>query len=253
MKLVIIAKDTSTSWYVINELRKNSKNMLIALEKNESKIKFLKKKLKKNSFINTIGQILFRVFFSLLSLSNRNYLNFLAKKYNLDDNRNYGLINRNFRSINSNECIDWLKKENPDFVVINGTSIIKKDVLESCSAYFINTHCGITPKYRGVHGAYWALVNRDLANVGVTIHVVDSGVDTGSIIYQASIDVEKKDTIVSYPLKQYKEGIILLKKIINDINKNEFKIYKSSYENSRIWEHPTLMGYLKNWIISGIR
>jgi len=70
----------------------------------------------------------------------------------------------------------------PDVVVVNGTRIIAEKVLHSVPATFLNTHSGITPLYRGAHGGYWALVKKDRANCGVTIHVVDAGIDTGGIV-----------------------------------------------------------------------
>jgi methionyl-tRNA formyltransferase len=41
----------------------------------------------------------------------------------------------------------------------------------SINSKFVNIHVGITPKYRGVHGTYWALVNNDVENSGVTVHL----------------------------------------------------------------------------------
>jgi folate-dependent phosphoribosylglycinamide formyltransferase PurN len=72
-----------------------------------------------------------------------------------------------------------LKAINPDLVIVNGTRIISKKVLSSINSKFVNIHVGITPKYRGVHGTYWALVNNDVENSGVTVHFVDEGIDTG--------------------------------------------------------------------------
>jgi folate-dependent phosphoribosylglycinamide formyltransferase PurN len=66
-----------------------------------------------------------------------------------------------------------LKAINPDLVIVNGTRIISKKVLSSINSKFVNIHVGITPKYRGVHGTYWALVNNDVENSGVTVHFVD--------------------------------------------------------------------------------
>ena len=49
-------------------------------------------------------------------------------------------------------------------MILNGTRIVSKKVISSIGCLFINTHCGITPKYRGVHGGYWAIYNNDLNN-----------------------------------------------------------------------------------------
>jgi methionyl-tRNA formyltransferase len=49
----------------------------------------------------------------------------------------------------------------------------------------INYHSGINPKYRGLAGGWWARASGDHANYGTTVHLVDAGVDTGGILYQA--------------------------------------------------------------------
>jgi len=51
------------------------------------------------------------------------------------------------------------------------------------SAAFV-LHPGICPEYRNAHGCFWALVNRDLARVGVTLLRADRGVSV-----RADVDV----------------------------------------------------------------
>ncbi len=72
-------------------------------------------------------------------------------------------------------------------VLVVGTRIISRKVLVAVAAPFINYHDGITPKYRGIHGGYWASAQSDLANFGVTVHLVDPGIDTGEVLYQARL------------------------------------------------------------------
>ena len=64
------------------------------------------------------------------------------------------------RSINDADVIGLLTSLRPAVVVVNGTRIIAKPVLESAGCPVINLHAGITPRYRGVHGGYWALAER---------------------------------------------------------------------------------------------
>mgnify|MGYP003330073050 CR=1 FL=1 len=81
----------------------------------------------------------------------------------------------------------------PDVIIVNGTSILSQSVLDSCNALFLNTHCGITPKYRGVHGAYWALVNNDNEN-----RLVNDDIETAkkvgeSMLEEATKQIERID------------------------------------------------------------
>lgn len=63
--------------------------------------------------------------------------------------------------------------------------ILKRPLLESPRHGFINTHPSLLPYNRGKHYNFWALV--DQSPFGVTLHRVDSGVDTGDIVAQQEI------------------------------------------------------------------
>ncbi len=58
---------------------------------------------------------------------------------------------------------------------------------------FINFHFGILPQSRGPQPILRHLVNGD-AEAGVTVHIVDEGIDTGPIIVQEKIQIELYDT-----------------------------------------------------------
>lgn len=51
---------------------------------------------------------------------------------------------------------------------------------------FINTHPSFLPHNRGKHYNFWALVEE--APFGVSLHCIDSGIDTGDIVVQKRID-----------------------------------------------------------------
>ncbi len=155
--------------------------------------------------------------------------------------------------VNSNKCIETIQTLNPDIIIVNGTSIISRKVLESTKAIFINTHVGITPQYRGVHGGYWALRNRDKDNFGVTIHKVDPGIDTGMIIYQSTCLIDDSDNFLTYPLYQYALAIPLIVKSVSDIIANNLRAYKKDNVESKLYFHPTFTAYIIGWIKYGVK
>lgn len=57
---------------------------------------------------------------------------------------------------------------------------------------FINTHPSLLPHNRGKHYSFWAIVEE--APFGVSLHVVDAGIDTGDIVRQRPIAVDWTDT-----------------------------------------------------------
>ena len=149
-------------------------------------------------------------------------------------------------NINSDWVADRLCDRKPDVVLVNGTRILRPPVLGSVNVPFINTHVGITPTYRGVHGGYWALWNRDAGNFGVTLHLVDAGVDTGAILAQVRTTLTKGDNFASYPLLQQAAVFPALARVLDAIMRGERPETQPAPAGmeSRQWYHPTLFQYV---------
>jgi folate-dependent phosphoribosylglycinamide formyltransferase PurN len=147
-------------------------------------------------------------------------------------------------SVNSEACRELIKRYDPKVILVSGTRIIGKQTLAATSAVFINTHQGITPQYRGAHGGYWALYNNDPAHCGVTVHVVDSGIDTGNIVSQALIAPGADDNFCSYPYLQIAAALPLLSKAVSDAlaGRLECRIPEGP---SGLWYHPGFFQYLR--------
>ena len=94
--------------------------------------------------------------------------------------------------------------------MVHGTRIIAARVLESAGCPVVNMHAGITLRYRGVHGGYWALAEQHPDWVGTTVHLVDPGIDTGGILAQTTFEVSGEDTIATYPDLHLVHGLPLL-------------------------------------------
>jgi folate-dependent phosphoribosylglycinamide formyltransferase PurN len=149
--------------------------------------------------------------------------------------------------------IEALRVHEPDVVVINGTRVIGKRVLDCVEAPFINTHTGITPAYRGVHGAYWALAEGKPELAGVTVHYVDTGIDTGAVIAQALIHPGPEDNFHTYPTLQLAAGLPLLEEAVLITQRNGVRTRKPLTAASRLYYHPGLTQYLTRRIRDGVR
>ena len=103
--------------------------------------------------------------------------------------------------------IKVLKPENvntPDFVnvvtdmgvdlglSIACNQIMKTPLLNAPLRGFVNFHAGKLPKYRGRNIINWAIINGE-TEIGLTAHVVDTGIDTGDILLQRSLPIEWTD------------------------------------------------------------
>lgn len=242
--MILLAGKGASTHILYNSLKNDYHIEAVILEEPVLAQEFLKKRIKKLGIGKVIGQVLFQ-------LSIAKYLNLVSSKRKKEILKYYGMDDSPIpsekvillKSVNGSKCISLLQKINPELVIVNGTRIISKEILNSIPVKFVNIHAGITPKYRNVHGGYWAVVNNDMANCGVTVHLVDPGIDTGKIICQQTIKITNKDNFATYPFLQLAEGIICLKKSLPGIFENEI-IYKKETTESKIWYHPTLWQYL---------
>ncbi|MGA7314127.1 MAG: formyl transferase [Silvibacterium sp.] len=156
-------------------------------------------------------------------------------------------------SVNDARTVSLLKELSPRVVVVNGTRILDENLLNATSAVFLNTHVGITPLYRGVHGGYWALAVGDPEHFGVTVHKIDKGIDTGSIVAQGLIKPTAADNFSTYPLLQIAHAIPLLKQAVRDALDDTLKTFPPPAGKSQLWSHPTACQYLKHRMTFGVR
>lgn len=238
---------------VFNDIDKQYGIALAIIEEKESTKIFLKRRLRKLGLMRVIGQVAFQLLIAKpLAFFSQQRTGEILSEYNLDAGEIPENKLKRVQSVNSAETLALIQKMDPDLIIVNGTRIISKKVIGSIRCKLINTHAGITPKYRGVHGTYWALVNRDEKNSGVTVHFVDEGIDTGNIIYQSQVTPTAKDNFATYPLLQLAAGLKILHRAIDDYFQDKIVISKGTEESS-LWYHPTFWGYLFNRIFRKVK
>ena len=128
------------------------------------------------------------------------------------------LMRKSDRQVQSIDSTD-----STDLVVCAGYhTIVTKDILKKKT--IINTHPSLLPKYRGMHGLVWGMLNFE-KKLGFTIHLMNEYIDDGDILDQYSMNydgetsfeiMEKFDKYVEETLgtvvKKYVNGLISLKK-----------------------------------------
>ena len=224
----------------------------VIIENKPSSLKIIRRRIKKLGFLTVIGQLSFILINKVLSRLSKPRILKLMRTYQLNSEEIPEELITRIKSVNSKKTVKILRQINPDAIVVNGTRIIRRSILNSIDAHFINTHVGITPKYRGVHGGYWALANKDKENCGVTVHLVDQGIDTGGILYQSTISVGRKDNFNTYPIHQIAKAIPLMINAVNDVFSGEIRIKKGEL-SSKLYYHPTIIQYLYYRFIYGIK
>jgi phosphoribosylglycinamide formyltransferase 1 len=83
----------------------------------------------------------------------------------------------------------------PDYIFLAGfMKIISADLVSAFEGRMVNVHPALLPRYPGLNAIERAYAAGD-ATLGVTIHYVDAGVDTGPIIAQRSIERADGDSL----------------------------------------------------------
>ena len=242
-KIVFLASDCESSRWVYHALIKDFKPEAAIIEKPVSKKSLIKGRIKRIGVIKVTGQVLFSaVVVPFLRWRSKSRKRELVDLYALKNEPFTGetvFVN----SVNDDRCKQLIEQIQPDIIIVNGTRIISKKILNCTNALFINMHVGITPWYRGSHGGYWALFNNDAANFGTTIHLVDTGVDTGAVIKQVFTKPGKQDNFTTYPILQVAIGIAALKEILPGMIAGKYKAEQHA-EKGKMYYQPTVWQYI---------
>lgn len=97
-------------------------------------------------------------------------------------------------SINRNDALEWLEARSPDLMVVAAFGqLLKKHVLDLPKRGCINVHASLLPKYRGAAPVQWAIIQGERWT-GVTIMLMDEGMDTGPILVQRAVEIGEEET-----------------------------------------------------------
>jgi folate-dependent phosphoribosylglycinamide formyltransferase PurN len=96
-------------------------------------------------------------------------------------------------NINHPDVVALEGRLQPDVIAVFGTSLIHGPLLSSGRLGIFNLHGGLSPKYRGADCTFWALFNGEPDQVGCTLHRIDNGIDTGTLIAHICPEVDEGD------------------------------------------------------------
>lgn len=120
---------------------------------------------------------------------------------------------------NDRITLEYIDKVKPDLVIsYNYSYIIKKDVINKMKDRILNLHISLLPWNRGSYPNFWSFIEN--TPKGVSIIVVDEGIDTGKILAYKEVELnEKNETFYTSYIKLHKEIQEIFKKNWNNIRK----------------------------------
>lgn len=251
-KLVLLGSDNPTTWIAYNHLIKEFGLFPAFIEQPQSRAQLLKNRIKKLGLLAVADQLAFILAIRpYITARSQNRIKTICHDMGLEQTEPLSSLIQKIDSVNSEAFRKRLAEIDPDIIVVNGTRIIGKKTLSATKAIFINSHQGITPAYRGAHGAYWALYKNDKDNCGVTVHLVDEGIDTGNIIGKSNIETAPEDSFATYPYLQTAAALPILTQAIMSADDNKLETHPIS-GTSEVWYHPGFFQYMRG-LIRGIR
>ena len=104
------------------------------------------------------------------------------------------LITRNPKNLNSEEEFEFIKKINPDIIVVVAYGqLISKKFLNIPKKGFINIHASLLPRWRGAAPIQRSIMNSD-SETGISIMQIVENLDSGPIMKQIKVRIHDSDT-----------------------------------------------------------
>jgi phosphoribosylglycinamide formyltransferase-1 len=95
------------------------------------------------------------------------------------------------------EILKLLKKKKINLICLAGfMRILSKNFIQSFKGQILNIHPSLLPKYKGLNTHERAIKNKDRYS-GCTVHFVSAKLDSGKIIIQKKVKINKKDTPIT--------------------------------------------------------
>ncbi len=229
--------------------------LTVLVEESPSRFGLARRRARRLGWWKVMGQVAFvALVMPLLHWRGRRRVQQIAREHDLDLTpvRNPVLV----VTVNDEGTIALLGLVSPAVVVVQGTRIISRAVLGALDVPVLNVHAGVTPRYRGVHGGYWALREGRPDLAGSTVHLVDPGIDTGGILGQATFAPHGADSIATYPFLHLACVIPLLLGQVDAVlagSRLETVAPLPGAEHSQLRWHPTAWDYLVARRRAGVR
>lgn len=183
---ILSSKRFALNYYLVNSLSHNfDVDLLIVSKTLKQEIKFSRKLLRKISFLGVL-------YYSWEKSKEHFYLKKLATKEQFP---NVHSLSKMYFKENSEELCAHLKESEYGFILLGKSGLLDKRVLQSGAFRFINVHPAKLPEFRGYAEPAHALLLDKSREIGFTIHFVDEGIDTGSIIEWVQVRLQKVSSL----------------------------------------------------------
>ena len=152
----------------------------------------------------------------LSSNKKANALNYLKKK-----KINFKIFDFKKKNRDEKKILDILKKKDTQLICLAGfMKILSRNFIKRFKGKILNIHPSLLPKYKGLNTHKRAIINKEKFS-GCTVHIVNSKLDSGKIIMQKKVRVNKNDDPESLSKRILKqEHLLYPKALVKLLSKN---------------------------------
>jgi methionyl-tRNA formyltransferase len=119
---------------------------------------------------------------------------------------------------NSPRALSQLKKWSPDLAIFTGGNILRDEVLKIPRLGVLNSHLALLPEIRGMSSPEWSLLC--WVRLGITIHFMDSGIDTGPIVLRREFaGAGDSESLTDLRNRMIAEGIELIAEAVAGLDR----------------------------------
>ncbi|AWX44549.1 Phosphoribosylglycinamide formyltransferase [Flagellimonas maritima] len=142
----------------------------------------------------------------------------ISKRKNIEFFNQKGISVYKIRKFNEQKSIVKIANGKYDYLFVAIDHILSKEFVEGVKSRIVNVHYARLPEIRGMNAIEWNyLVNRKCE---LTLHYIDSGIDTGAIITKEEININKTDGFIEMRQKLQDKIPIVLEQFLKEPKTN---------------------------------
>lgn len=154
----------------------------------------------------------------------------------------------NVVSLNDEMALRVMREYKPDLVAYAGGGILRRAFIELAGIGVLNAHGGPLPDIRGMNAAEWALMYG--IQPGTHHHFIDTGIDTGPLLFFTPLAIEPGDAIEHIRGKATVQAVYSHLKAVRLLSEGKVVPQPQKKEDGRqcFEMHPLLVDILDEWL-----
>jgi Formyl transferase len=120
----------------------------------------------------------------------------------------FGIDFLKVKSVNAPGVEDYVRSRKIEVLLNAGSELFRRGIVDASTRGILNAHMGYLPAYRGYNVLEWSVFRGD--QIGVTLHFINAGIDTGDIVRFLPIAVEPGDTLAWLRAKAFPIDVDLM-------------------------------------------